>query len=100
MLSKPRRRWFSYSLRTFFCLLTLFGVWLGVQMKWVRDRRDFLEMHREAQVWRKPKPRTAAPAALRLFGKRGVYGFNITRLSPEELARAKELFPEAVLMRW
>ena len=26
----PRRRWFSYSLRTFFVVVTIFGVWLGV----------------------------------------------------------------------
>ena len=26
---KPRRRWLQYSLRTFFVLLTVFGVWLG-----------------------------------------------------------------------
>ena len=41
---KPRRRWFRFSLRTFFILITIFGVWLGVQAKWVRDRR-------EARVW-------------------------------------------------
>ena len=27
---KPNRRWLQYSLRTFFVLLTVFGVWLGV----------------------------------------------------------------------
>ncbi len=27
---KPGRRWFSFSLRTFFILLTIFCVWLGV----------------------------------------------------------------------
>src|SRR5437762_3184379 len=34
----PRRRWFSYSLRTLFVLVTLFCVGLGVQVKWNRDR--------------------------------------------------------------
>ena len=36
---KPRRRWFRFSLRTLFVLLTLFGIWLGIQVKWVRDRQ-------------------------------------------------------------
>ena len=41
---KPRRNLFRFSLRTLFVLLTLFGVWLGMQVKWVRDRR-------EARLW-------------------------------------------------
>ncbi len=36
----PRRRWFRFSLRTGFVLLTLFCVWLGVQVKWIRDRKE------------------------------------------------------------
>ena len=42
----PRRRWLRYSLRTFFIVLTIFGVWLGVQVKWIRDRHEALrELH-------------------------------------------------------
>jgi hypothetical protein len=40
MDEKPRRcRWFRFSLRTLFLLVTLLGVFLGVQVQWVRDRR-------------------------------------------------------------
>ena len=39
------RRWFRFSLRTFFVLLTLLAVWLGVQAKWIRDRRELRARH-------------------------------------------------------
>jgi hypothetical protein len=29
MISAPKRRWFAYSLRTLFVVVTAFGVWLG-----------------------------------------------------------------------
>jgi len=32
------RRWFRFSLRTLFVVLTILGVWLGVQVKWIKDR--------------------------------------------------------------
>ena len=35
---KPRR-YFRFSLRTFFVLLTVLAVWLGVQVEWKRDRQ-------------------------------------------------------------
>src|SRR5262245_51555998 len=41
--ARRRRGWFSYSLRTFFVVLTILGVWLGVQVKWIRDRHAALE---------------------------------------------------------
>lgn len=34
------RRWFKYSLRTFFVLLTALVVWLGYQVNWIRARRQ------------------------------------------------------------
>lgn len=34
-----------FSLRTFFVLLTLLGVWLGVHAKWIRDRRELRAKH-------------------------------------------------------
>ena len=39
-VSPPRRRWFRFSLKTLFVVLTLFGVWLGVQVNWIRQRRE------------------------------------------------------------
>jgi len=39
-----RRRWFRYSLRTLFVLVTVFCVWLGVQVKWIHDRREVVRL--------------------------------------------------------
>ena len=39
-MAKPR--WFRFSLRTLFVVVTIFGVWLGWQLKWIRERREFL----------------------------------------------------------
>ena len=64
-----RRRWFRYSLRTLLILLTLFGVWLGVQGKWVRDRQRMLQ-------WLSTKPVTIqygpAPWPLAISTTKGV----------------------------
>ena len=49
-LSRPERLPFRFSLRTFLLLLTVFGVWLGVQVKWVRDRHDALEWLRSGRI--------------------------------------------------
>jgi hypothetical protein len=34
------RRWFQFSLRTVFILMTILGIWLGIQVKWLRDRQE------------------------------------------------------------
>ena len=98
----PRRRWFSYSLRTFFVLVTIFGVWLGVQVKWIKDRRAFLVDHPIHGYMPEPP---AAPGLLWLFGEEGVYAVVVvtdTRLStatiPPEVAEARRLFPESRLV--
>lgn len=36
--AKPRRRWFRYSLRTLFVVMTIAAVWLGLTMKRIRDQ--------------------------------------------------------------
>jgi len=41
------RRWFRYSLRTLFVLVTVFCIWLGVQVKWIGDRHEALQWLRQ-----------------------------------------------------
>jgi len=100
------RRWFRFRLRTFFVLLTLFGVWLGVQVKWIRDRHAYLATRRSSQYsFQDPagKPR-AAPGGLWLLRERGVGVVNViiahARGSeiPPEAAEPRRLFPEAELL--
>jgi hypothetical protein len=43
-----KRRWFRYSLRTLFVVVTLFALWMGYHLNWIRQRRDarkWIEAH-------------------------------------------------------
>ena len=113
-LPRPERLRFRFGLRTFFILLTVFGVWLGVQVKWKQDRHEALEWLRSGRIsspWlrdrggylRSPSPYVSlgkremrkAPWGLRLLGERGIAHIS---LFPEAHYRTKEfrsLFPEA-----
>jgi hypothetical protein len=44
MENTPRRRWFrfAFSLRTLFVVVTIFGVWLGWQVRVVHERKSLL----------------------------------------------------------
>ena len=44
---KPRRRWWQYSLRTFFVLLTVFCVWLGWTVHRANEQRKVVEWVKE-----------------------------------------------------
>ena len=104
---KPRR-WFRFSLRTMFVLLTVFGVWLSVQVKWVRNRAEFKRAHPEffhrAAAWQAYST-VQAPWSIRLLGETGVAEVEIDydyeqELKPESQAvkqQAKSLFPEAAV---
>jgi hypothetical protein len=89
----PKRRpWFRYSLRTLFVLVTLLCVWLGVQAKWIRDRRGFIaEEQVKLESLRKQEravdstsivKQGNAPGFLGLFGERGVAHLSMVAESP------------------
>jgi hypothetical protein len=40
--TKPKRRWFRFSLRTLFVLVTIVGIWLGLQVRTVMHRKQML----------------------------------------------------------
>jgi len=90
--ASPRRRWFRYSLRTFFVLLTMLCVWLGVQVKWISDRHEAVRDDPDAFV----DIETKAPWSIRLLGERGQFAIVVgSGHSEEEYSRLKSLFPEA-----
>lgn len=106
-MTKPLSRWFRFSLRTFFVVLTLFGVWFGLQVKWIQKRRDTLrwikahggqEISYESIVYLvgdplpPPKP---VPWSLRMLGEPSVYNISIINGTDETVQRVKSLFPEA-----
>ena len=98
---KPRR-WFRFSLRTFFVLVTLLGVWLGVQFKWIHDRREALRWLIDLPPVRANIFLTGqkAPWSIRILGANGVGRIEMHLESPHEdgqfsVAKLKALFPEA-----
>jgi hypothetical protein len=40
---KPKRRWFQFSLRTMFVVITAFGVWLGWQFHVIQNRKALIK---------------------------------------------------------
>ena len=74
-------------------LLTLFACglgWLGVQMKWIKDRHEFLQLGRPRGVY--AGGTCNAPRALRVLGEPGVQHLSVAKRFE---ASARRLFPEA-----
>ncbi len=118
----PKRRWFRFSLRTLLVITALFGVWLGYNVNWMRQRREFIVRHNAifqayGEDWRagelhtdflrRQYPRAVrAPWPLWLFGEPGVVRVNVAQVGEEPGAvysddyeafqDAKRLFPEAL----
>ena len=91
---KPRHRWLRFSLRTLLVLVTLFGIWLGMQVKWVKDRHRLIETKRFAGL----KTGGASPWSIKMLGEPGyativLNGMDKSRGPLEKEAR--RLFPEA-----
>ena len=42
MTQVSKRRWFQFNLRTLFVLITLIACWLGYELNWIRQRRNFI----------------------------------------------------------
>lgn len=109
--AKPKRRaGFRFSLRTLFVAVTLFGIWLGLQMKWIRDRHSYLAAHPDASEVPRPTDKPAiAPGFLGLFGEAAQTRMSVqspgfwsqrddrkTKPSPESV-QLRKLFPEAII---
>ena len=115
MADKPRRRWFTFSLRTFFVLLTVFGVWLGWNVHQVSERERLFnkswKMHGGYYgymgatdghfIFATPGYRAAAdrlPLTWRWIGAGGAIShlkIPHCQFSDADLARIQGLFPEA-----
>ena len=89
----PRpERWPQVSLRGVLVTVTLLCVWLGVQVKWIRDRH---EAYFGNGVMPNPFSNTDAPWSLRLFGEEGVDMIDVRRDAKFTAERVRVLFPEA-----
>jgi hypothetical protein len=115
MVPLPKRRWFQWSLRTLFIVVTVMGIlvaWTIHDLNWIRERHSFEDAGR---VVKKIDPSTliTAPGMLWLFGEKGhrdvIFYINLTGRPSDadanvrdtdlhqEMLQAKSLFPEATI---
>jgi hypothetical protein len=98
--AQSRRRWFQFSLRTFFVLVTFVcvsvGYWVHWSKEWIRERHEAISSERvrclPADPFRETPIAVSAPGFLWVFGEHGVHTIFYKR-GEEELA--KRLFPES-----
>ncbi len=90
----PRRRWFRFSLRALFLVVTAFGCWLGYQLNWIRQREEFLASGRGSEsIYVISHQPIRAPRVLSLLGERGRVLIEVS--DSRDVAEARRLFPEA-----
>jgi len=73
----PPRRWFRFSLRTMFVVVTVFAVWLGYQVNWIRERKKLRVEWEESGGW---IVAGQAPWQIRILGAGGVEQFQCRAL--------------------
>jgi hypothetical protein len=122
-------RWprFRYTLRTFFVVLTVFGIWLGWQVNIVRERRELLRQLEESQSYvlgdfdagdwinsrrnglgqikRKGARNTASQIhpiyispVRRWLGDQGIYHINLSESLEHDWQEFVRAFPETVVV--
>jgi hypothetical protein len=120
MTAAPNRRWFRFSLRTLFVLVTAAACWFGYQLNWIRQRHQFMaqatadEASRRHSQWEtfgytmSPIEGNLAPWLLRLLGEKGVSRFTVRVSAPvpdkfneddcARILKSQRLFPEAKIV--
>jgi hypothetical protein len=125
--SKPRRRWFQFSIGTMLLLVTVFAVWLGWELKVVRDRQAMrrwieereggklydvsghgtilrsltLYVAKEYKKGPRPDDSPELPWARRLLGDEVVSTVYLPfDATPEERANVAHAFAESSIYEW
>jgi hypothetical protein len=106
MAPAPKRSWCSYSLRTLFVVVTVFGIWLGWELESIRARKEFLatDPARIAgmayeEIYAPLIPYPTIPFWRAWLGDKPQATINISSTSPiEDFERAKGLFSEALIL--
>ena len=107
---KPHpKRWWQFSLRAFFVLITLLGVtlgWLGVQVQWIHNRREAFKWTPDApegMPYLVGEDGHSAPLSIGLLGAPGFFVVFVVVADEEHpteqdraaMRNAELLFPEA-----
>jgi hypothetical protein len=100
MTTAPKRRWFRFSLRTLFVVVTvaaLFLGWIGVSLKQARQRTDVLQSLEVSGARITRIPAKSSPFMLRTFGATYVGEILLPSdtFSVSDVNRARAIFPEA-----
>jgi hypothetical protein len=119
MTPAPKRRWFSFSLRTLFVVVTVAAAsccWVSAQLNWIKERSEARKWITEHGLWGynrwavpqsaplRPKLIERAPWSIRFFGEWAVEEIYLDPglIPPKEMHnRANEmvrLFPEATII--
>ena len=121
MTNDRKRHWFSFSLRTMFVVVTVFGVWLGYEILWIQQRHELTDRHgamvRAEAAYGLGKVELYDPApheiptavrVLSLFGEKPWQAViliffddgsgKLTTEDKRELESARMLFPESMIM--
>ena len=99
--TKPKRRWFQFSLRTLFVLIALLSIpiaWAAsIQLNWIRQRNEFKnEFDINDMDFSGFRPNAAqCPWSLKLFGETDQ---KYVLVPIKYVAEARRLFPEAVIL--
>jgi hypothetical protein len=122
MTTAPKRRWFQWSLRTLFVVVTAVALlvgWIVYQLSWMRERRELVNRVESYAVIGVGGGLAEAPWPLWLFGEQGYSGILLHFPDPNrnklvdrgrekweqaerllksneqiEVARVRRLFPE------
>jgi hypothetical protein len=100
------KRWFRWSLRTMFVVVTVLGAMIGYELNWIRDRHRALSNGEVSIIacgsMYVPHIPYPPPWHLRVLGETQVSSFGLV-VEPEttdgELARLRGLFPELPVER-
>ena len=101
-----RRRWYQFRLGTLFLLVTVLAVWLGWQVRIVRERqamRVFIKEHRSIVTtlkdWQPPlgatPPKISVPFWRKWMGDEPIVQVTLShKLDHAEMEQVRSLFPE------
>jgi hypothetical protein len=106
MTPTPKHRWFAYSLRTLFVVVTAFGTWLGWNLHVVHQRQDLRKNLKGQQIQfshsgKKTAP--SVPAIRRLLGDEAVdtivFPHHLMATAQEaDVEEIRRMFPEAEIL--